>query len=658
MKKLVRRGRRLAALLTMRSRRALDIAGKSTPSATAPKQTTFGPAGQGIAGKVVVITGSTRGVGLTVAEGFAALGAKIVINGRTQAAVEHGVSEIKRRGGDAAGCAVDVGTPEGGNQLIRAALDAFGSIDILINNAGVAGTVSRKAWESSADEWRETLRTNIDGPYYCTSAALRWMSEANRPGRIINVSSGAGDVSVANMCAYGVSKLALQGMTRFLAADLDANGISIVALQLGSLQTDMTRSAFSWEQAELLPSPETVLPAFLHAATAPDDLVHGRTLASWRILADPFAELALASPVSTAPVVSFPELQRKGISVERHAAEAAIFDRGESKFGVSPKAAQAIADNLQPRYLADYPDAQHERLRAALADRLSLPAECFFIGSGSSELIHRMIEFFVKPSENVVSNKPGWFGFNMMCRKLGITTVQIPFVIAGPSNRSHHNLEAVTRAINPATRLVYLISPSNPEGVGLKRDEFLAFLQSIPPHLPVIVDEAYIEFSDDPEIVRANELVLGLDRTLIGLRTFSKFHGLAALRVGYGFAKPEIAALINRMGQVFNVSALSETAAVAALSDLEFQGQVRDEVRQGRNSMEEELRRIGLDYVPSQAPFMLVECPCDVDKLCRQFSNESVFLSPKTYFSGKYMMFPVSTRQHNAKNLEILRSLT
>jgi histidinol-phosphate aminotransferase len=657
MSKILRRGRRLAAMLMIRSRRVLDILakpGNAERLITRPRDARSGP---DLAGRVVVITGSTRGVGDVVAKAFAAQGAKIVVNGRTRAAVDRAAADIKSTGAIAVGAACDVGTPEGARHLIAEAVRAFGTIDILINNAGVAGPTSKKAWETLPQEWRETLRVNVEGPYLCASAAIEWMIRAGRSGRIINVSSGAGDMAVADISAYGVSKVALQGLTRFLAADLGRSGISVVALQLGSLRTDMTKSVFRWEQAELLPPPETVVPAFVHAATAPDQLVHGRTISAWRYLSDPGAEAIVASPLATSPMTAFPELKWNGVTVSRESTDAAVYDRGESKFGASPKVAEAIGASLQQRPLAIYPEDQHDRLRATLARQLGIPPECFVVGNGSSELIHRLLEFLVKPNENVVSNKPGWFGFNMMCRKLGVATHQVPFVLSGPANRSHHNLDEVAKAVDANTRLIYLINPSNPEGVGLQRDEFLGFLEAIPPELPVIVDEAYIEFAHEPNIVRANELVLKTDRTIIGLRTFSKFHGLAALRVGYGFAKPQFAALINRMGQIFNVSALSEIGATAALMDIEFQDCLRRRVREERNHIESALQEMQLDYVPSQAPFMLIECPCDIDKLYQRFASEGVFLSPKTFFANKFFMFPVSTRALGDHNLAILRSL-
>jgi histidinol-phosphate aminotransferase len=158
-------------------------------------------------------------------------------------------------------------------------------------------------------------------------------------------------------------------------------------------------------------------------------------------------------------------------------------------------------------------------------------------------------------------------------------------------------------------------------------------------------------------VLHTQRVILDTDRTVIGLRTFSKFHGLAALPLGYAMAKPAVADLVSRLGHLFNVSVVSEAAAVAALEDKAFNEDVRRRVTQERSRIQQALADLGLDYVPSQASFVLAECPCDHERFFRRFEEEGIYLSRGGFFADKYIGFPIATEEQNTRNLEILRSL-
>ena len=153
---------------------------------------------------------------------------------------------------------------------------------------------------------------------------------------------------------------------------------------------------------------------------------------------------------------------------------------------------------------------------------------------------------------------------------------------------------------------MYLISPSNPEGVVLRRAELLAFLDRLPKGLPILLDEAYFEYVDDPEAISGFDLLEREERPIIGLRTFSKFYALASMRTGYAYGRPEVIELLNRGERIFNISHLAEMAAVTALEDTKWQEKVRTTTLAERKRIEAALSDMGLDYIPSQAPYLLL----------------------------------------------------
>ena len=644
-RKLRRRAVRLFAVGLELSGKALARSkAKSKPAPLPPS-----PASVDVNGMRVVITGGTRGVGQALAKGFADAGARVAIlarNGTEAAAV------AKTFGPLAIGLEADVTDPIAMDRAF-AQIDArFGGVDLLINNAGVPGTLDRAAWDVTATELSDVMAVNLVGAHVAAQSAIKLMRSRGISGRIINVSSGAVNRPTAGMTAYAVSKYALEGLTRQLAVEADRSGISVAAIRLGSVRTAMTTAAFGATKASLLPDPDTVVPAFLTLARAPKELVQGRSFAGWHLLADPEAELRTANPLAHSRAFTYPNYTHNGRSVSRTDPAFRIYDRAENQFGPSPAVAAAISADLTSRPIAIYPDETHAPLRAALSDHMALAPDCFAIGNGSWELLDRLLEIFTQSGDEVIGGKPGWFGFQMLCDKRALVSVKVPMMLE--NGKLQHDLKAVAAAISPATRLIYLISPSNPEGIILRRTAFQEFLALVPKEIPILLDEAYFEYCNDPDAITARDVIGLSDRPIFGLRTFSKFYALASMRVGYAYGRAEHIALLNRGERIFNIAHLSEIAAVAALKDHAHSAYVLDANGSQRKMIQDHAIGLGLQVIDSQTCFILIELPCPLEDLIDLFAQDGIFLPGKAYYKAKYFMFPVSTEPENRRNLALL----
>ena len=314
----------------------------------------------------------------------------------------------------------------------------------------------------------------------------------------------------------------------------------------------------------------------------------------------------MASRVSIASIVQ-PHLAQltpyqAGKPLEELARELGLTDAiklasNENPLGPSPKALEAIQANLAS--LHRYPDSHAYFLKEDLSRHLGLQPSQLILGNGSDEVLDLLVRALVPPGGEVISTTHTFLMYGLLTQAVGGVFRTVPLKDMAV------DLEAVAQAVTGNTRLILLNSPNNPTGTVFSRDAWEGFLQTLPAPVTVVLDEAYIDFADDPDIPKSLAYV-SEERPLVGLRTFSKAYGLAGLRVGYGFGPSELMDYLNRLRLPFNINRLAQVGARAALADVEFLERTKELVRTGRAFLEEGLRRLGLTFVPSQANFILV----------------------------------------------------
>lgn len=317
----------------------------------------------------------------------------------------------------------------------------------------------------------------------------------------------------------------------------------------------------------------------------------------------------------------------------------------ENPFGPSPKAVAAATAALKHGEL--YPDGGCFALRERLAAARGLKADQFVVGNGSNEIIELLGHVFLGPGDEVVMGSPAFVVYKLVTLLFGAKAVEVPLV------DHRHDLTAMAAAITPRTKLVFVCSPNNPTGTANTEAELLAFARALPEHVVAVFDEAYAEYVENAPDLR---VLLNEGRKVVCLRTFSKIYGLASLRIGYGYAAPETAALLNRVRQPFNVNAIAQAAAVAALDDREFTERCARENRAGLAQLEGEFRARGLAYVPSVANFILVKV-ADGAQVFDALQRRGVIVRPmKPYGMPEWLRVTVGTRAQNERLMTELKA--
>lgn len=291
----------------------------------------------------------------------------------------------------------------------------------------------------------------------------------------------------------------------------------------------------------------------------------------------------------------------------------------ENPLGPSPRAVAAIKKAAAG--LNRYPDGSGFYLTRELAKQLGVGIDRIILGNGSNELIELAVRTFVQPGEEVVSADPSFVVYKMITQAAGGTNVIVP------CRDLTHDLDAMADRITDRTRLVFIANPNNPTGTMNTKAEMDLFMDRVPDHVLVCVDEAYFEYvtrADYPDSLD----YLRTGKNVLALRTFSKIYGLAGLRIGYGVTKPEIAELMNKVRQPFNTNSLGQVGALAALGDRKHVERSVTLNNEGKQFLYRELERLGVQYVPTEANFILFETARDGRELYAGLLKKGVIVRP------------------------------
>src|SRR5580698_7933349 len=272
----------------------------------------------------------------------------------------------------------------------------------------------------------------------------------------------------------------------------------------------------------------------------------------------------------------------------------------ENILGCSPHAREAYVAAAGD--LNVYPDGRGTALRTAIAARWKIEPERLVLGCGTDELLHLINQTFLEPGDNIVQGQYAFGAYG-----IGARACQAE-VRSAPEPNYRIDIEAMLALVDERTRLMFITNPANPTGTFTTLDELTRLHEALPPPVVLVVDAAYAEFCTDPTFTDGLDLARGASNVIV-THTFSKLHGLAALRVGWAYAPTPIADAIDRIRPPFNVSIPALAAAVAALADTEFQAKSLAHIEQWRPWLTQQLGGIGLGVVPSSANFILVEFP-------------------------------------------------
>ncbi|NTV94468.1 MAG: histidinol-phosphate transaminase [Thiobacillus sp.] len=320
----------------------------------------------------------------------------------------------------------------------------------------------------------------------------------------------------------------------------------------------------------------------------------------------------------------------------------------ENPLGISPRAKAAVQAEIDG--LALYPDGNGFALKTAIAAKLDVGLDRIVLGNGSNDVLEMAARAFLMPGLSAVFSEHAFAVYPLAVQAVGATG------IVAKAKDYGHDLAAMRAAIRDDTRMVFIANPNNPTGTLLSGEALRGFLKTVPESVAVVLDEAYVEFLDPAE--RAPSAAwLDEFANLIVTRTFSKAYGLAGLRVGYALARPEVADLLNRVRQPFNVNSLALAAATAALDDAEFLAESKRVNDAGMAQLTEGCKALGLDWIPSAGNFVCIKVGA-AGAVFQALLGKGVIVRPvANYGMPEYLRVSIGLPEQNARFLAALKEI-
>ena len=320
----------------------------------------------------------------------------------------------------------------------------------------------------------------------------------------------------------------------------------------------------------------------------------------------------------------------------------------ENPLGISPKAQMAIDEAVHT--IARYPDGNSFELRKCVSEKFNVARNQIVFGNGSNDILELAARAFLHAGCEAIYSQHAFAVYPLVTQAVGATGVVVT------AKNYCHDLDGFLKAITPKTRLIFIANPNNPTGTLIAKDALKAFLKQVPAHILVVLDEAYDEYLS---LAHQSEAIGWLNEfdNLIISRTFSKAYGLAGLRIGFGLMQADVADVLNRVRQPFNVNSIAQAAAIASLADDDFVARSYAANQAGMVQLTQGFKQLGLEYIPSFANFVSFKV-ANAAQVNQQLLKNGVIVRPiANYEMPEYLRVSIGLFSENARFLEVLEKI-
>ena len=606
--------------------------------------------------KVILITGSSKGIGFEIAKLLSKYNTKIVIHGKTEKTLKEALDILTKKNSNVIGITADLSKEENIDKLFAETIDQFQRIDILINNVSSKKS-SHKLTDQKFEDWKTDIDVNVNSIFKLTQKVINHMKQKYIKGKIINLSSNVSKDrdTRTNIGSEIISKSFIERISDILADENFKQNITI-----GTIRIDNSSKSKNTQFSE------TVNNFFNNYYDTNDNIA--KTILN--IIKLPHHELT-GKLYTTSTFSETPELSKlvPSYNLALNKNVHSVFDHykkeenknymyltAQNPYGLSKNLKTVLSSYNFNKSKFNIKTEYNNKLNTILSKKLKINSNKITFYKNQYEALKRIIQTFVPKYNNVFSLYPSHEYLELLSNE---NKFEIKYTIFKVNSTSiQPKFEHITNYITPKTKLIYLSSPNLISGQLLMKNDFEQFINQLPKNIIVLIDQTYIDFVNKNEYKEnhLNPLKLNNSNVII-LRTFSNFYGFENLELSYIIASPEISKLLRESNVIENqIDNFNESLSIECLKDTKHRQFIKKKIYLEKKRIYDILEENEIPFFPSEANYILINPNKNKETIISELKDNNIIFNDPNLFYDKYWCLPISTKKINDKVLDIIIS--
>lgn len=611
--------------------------------------------------KVIIITGSTSGIGLSLAKVFSKLDCKLVIHGRSETKI-NSVLEKFNNNPNIIGVVADLEDEKNFDILINTTIDKFKKIDILVNNI-VNRSGSKKLVKKNYGDWKKEMNVNINSIFYLTQKVIEQM-KTQKEGKIINISSNESKDRSTKISSGTqiLSKTFLERMSEILSDETEKENISIGVIRVDTgnyankkVDTSKMKNNIIKNTYETINSfvdmvyddPDNITGIFLDIIKLPHHQLNGKIYSTTA-----FKENSKLSKI----IPSYQLLINKNLYKEykftKNKKPGDIYLTKQNPYGTSDKIKKFIKEYDLSNSLYNINNKYESKLDKTLSEKLNVDKDNIVFFKTELDALRKIITIFTTKYSNIFCIYPNNEYIEVLSNELKLGLKFTTYKVVDKSIQPDYS--HIINNINAKTKIIYLASPNLLTGQSIKEKEFEEFLNKIPDNIIIIINQSMVDFVDDNNQSYLNPLKY-LNKNVLVIRNFSNFYGFENLELSYVVASKDIAKILDDSNIIQNqLDTFNENLAIECLNDVENNTKMRKKMTDEKNRIYKLLDESNMEYFKSDTYYLLINPKKDKEQIYKLLENNKIILENSDLHYNSYWPLPLSTPDINNKLVDIL----
>lgn len=607
--------------------------------------------------KVVIITGSTNGIGLSLAKTFSKTNCKLVIHGRDETRVKNTVALLNKSNKNILGIVADLSDESNFDAVIQKTIEKFNKIDILINNI-INRSGSNKIIKKEYKDWKMEMNVNINSIFYLTKKVVENMRYNKIKGKIINISSNETKERSTKVSSGTqiLSKTFIERMSELLSEETENDKISIGVIRIDSgnyvsdkLDTKSLKNGVIKRTYEKInnftnmfyDNPDYLTDMFLDIIKLPHQDLNGKVYSTSAYKEDP----ELSKIVPSYQLLMNHNLYKK-YSFTKNKKEGGTYLTKQNPYGVSPKIQKFIKTYDLNKSIQNVNYKYNSKLSKILADKLKINKKNIVFYKTEYDALKKIFTTFITKYSNIFTLYPNNEILEVLSNELKLNLKYTVYNVNGKSIQP--NYTHILNNLNSKTKIIYLTSPNLLTGQSIKQKEFNTFLEKLPNNIIIIIHQSMIDFVEDN---KDNLDALNyLNKNVIIIRSFSNFYGYENLELSYVITNKKFAKLLNESNIIINqIDTFNENLAIQCINDKLNNNKLLSKIKTEKKRIYNLLTKSDIPYFPSETNYILINPTKEKQQIMKDFEKDNIILEESDLNYNDYWSLPLSTPKINNK---------